>query len=848
MTSFIEKELEDFVDPDEEPHFVRKTTWKTIICTKLARGLIIVLFLAIVVPTLAYLFVISRNVPSVDEQEDYYCLIREEYRVPCGKIGITSYECEKINCCFDTTTGKCHHFLPSKYFYRPDPGSDSYQTSQASSPVGSKALQNLKLTIQNKTSNRLSLIIHEPSEIVKPISTSDPNYSITQASKKLIVEVFDKDGDAIFTSAKGALIASEKYWEWSFQLSNDTLFGLDRNLIKLNADQNLTKVIYKNRDDHSTLPVFWAYQNGKFHGAVIKHDGPLEIEVLSSYTVILRSLLGKKIEVELSLGPTPADLYRDQTVDDIVVPPLWFLGTHNCRKGESTTLSDLLKIYSANNSSNLDTDCIHENLFVTLQNKTQSQDDVDLLKTYVVDMFANGKKFMFCLPPQILIHENNELYIKAKELGILYKNENGSIYEGSYLNQPVVYPDYSANSSEYMETLIKWIDTHLGMDYISGFILNDNWPEDESFIKVPSSSFPYYTQEINNQMLYTLPWYLKGHNQVAHYESHNLYGQYQDDALSRVLPASQSLIIASTKTYGNTEPVISDNFDTSWENFKLYLNRILFGSITGNQMVGLPICGDTDNYNKTLHQVLCLRWYIAAASMPYFRVISGDVFRDPANLNSQYATQAVEASIKRRALLQDYFYTIMNKNEPLVRPMYYDYFNNTETFSLERQYTIGKDLMVAHPLSSGRIVLQVYLPPERGVWYEFWGGTIFKPLQKNRYYMDIETFETDWTMLVAQGTIVALTTSTDIQLYIALDCSMESNCTASGDLLKDGNNFTFLATNSSVTIKNIPASCGYFVTFLKVYNYTDSSLYSKNAELCKEGHGDSLAINYSEDT
>lgn len=40
-------------------------------------------------------------------------------------------------------------------------------------------------------------------------------------------------------------------------------------------------------------------------------------------------------------------------------------------------------------------------------------------------------------------------------------------------------------------------------------------------------------------------------------------------------------------------------------------------------MIGVPVCGDTDSFNKSSHETLCIRWYIAAATMPYFRVSSG---------------------------------------------------------------------------------------------------------------------------------------------------------------------------------------------------------------------------------
>ncbi|KAH1012468.1 probable alpha-glucosidase Os06g0675700 [Dendroctonus ponderosae] len=852
MTSFIERELRDFEDPDTTPHLDRKRTVRSIFCTQLAKGIFIALIVAILVPTLTYFFVISRNVPDNDEDaEQYYCLILEEFRIPCGNLNISQNECEIANCCFNETTRKCHHYLPSKYYYRLK-SDGTYRASQSSSPVGSVMVQNLQLTIQNKSATTLSLTIHESSETIEPINVESTNFTITQSDTKMVLEVADPDGDTIFSTSKGALIASENYWEWSFQFSNGTLFGLDRNSIELEPSEALTKVIYKNRLDHLTQPILWAHQNGKFHGALFRNEGPLEIQILSSNMVILRSLLGGKLEVELFLGPTPADLYRSQT-EEVTVPPLWFLGTHHCRKGDSMILSELLAAYAANDVSDFDTDCFHENLFLALQNSSKLKQDVEEVQDYINESIKGGRKFLLSLPPHILNDAGNELYQTAQKLDVLYKYQSGLIYNGTYLGQKVVFPDFSNETiRQYNEVLINWLETVLKVDSFSGFVMNDNWPQDESYENVEKGDFPYYSSAIEDQMQYTLPWTVQGTDKVLHLKKHNSYGEFQNSSLHAYLKSWSSeepLIASSTKQYGNTEPVISDHLDTTWDNFRIYLNKILFSSITGNRLVGLPICGDTASYNKTLHEALCIRWYIAAATMPYFRVSSGDVFRDPANLNSQFAANIVRAAMERRKLLQDYYYTLLQNPAPLVRPMYYDYFKNNVTFSMEGQYTIGSELIVAHPLSVGKNKLQVFLPKEKAVWYEFWGGTMFAP-QEDSEYFDIDALESDWTMLVAQGNIIPLTKSTTVELIIALNCTSKENCQANGSLLKDKNLLKFSATKTEVTVDGLPADCDYTLRYVSVYgyqNYTNgySGLYEKNLELCN-GNGN-ITIKYSDE-
>ncbi|XP_066146865.1 lysosomal alpha-glucosidase-like [Euwallacea fornicatus] len=833
MSTFIEKELKDLDDP-AEPRFHKRKTWRSIFCTKLAKGIIIALSIALLVPTLAYFFVISRNVPDAGDEDQYYCLIVKEFRIPCGNVGIKQDACEAVNCCFNTTTNECHHFLPSKFFYKKN--ENTFKASQNKSPVGSVTLPNIKLTTQHKSANKLSFIIHDPSENVEEVLLKNTNFAVILSTKKLSLEVLDQDENIVFSSTKAALIASERYWEWGFELTNGTLFGLDRNRIELQEGENITKVIYKNRNDHYTMPVLWAYQDGKFHGVIIRHEGPLEIQILSSNMIILRSLVGKKIEVELSLGPTPIELYNTQ-IQKVIPPPLWMLGTHNCRKGNSINLKEILKIYAENNTSNFDTDCIHENLFMALQDDFVDE-DIAALKEVIKTLSENGKKFLFALPPHILVSNVNQLYVKASELGILYKNQKGVIYNGTYLSRTVVYPDFSITSiGDYINFLMEWLDNTIGRSSISGFVLNDNWPQDDSYQKVLRKDLPYFSEAFNEQMKYTLPWNLQGSDKVLHLEKHNLYGEYQNSSLYKYAP--DSLIVSAAKQYGSSEPEISDNFATSWENFNMYLNKILFSSISGNPMIGLPICGDTSNYNKSLHEILCMRWYMAAVTMPYFRVSSGNIFRDPANLNTKYAEIVAETAMTRRARLQDYLFTLLSTSSPVVRPMYFDYYANDSTLSMERQYTLGSNIIVTHPFSSGATRLQVYLPYSKGVWYEFWGGTKFA-IKKSHEFVEIDLIESDLIMFVAQGTIVALTSITDLQLYIGLDCTSGS-CKAKGELLKEDRLLKFSASDSELIVEGLSTKdCHLSLTNLRVYGYNSVESYVKifkvdSKTLCEKG-------------
>lgn len=72
-------------------------------------------------------------------------------------------------------------------------------------------------------------------------------------------------------------------------------------------------------------------------------------------------------------------------------------------------------------------------------------------------------------------------------------------------------------------------------------------------------------------------------------------------------------------------------------------------------------------------------------------------------------------------------------------------------------------------------------------------------------------------------------------------------CEASGVLLLESN-VTFVATDTNVTISNLPSSCNYTVGFIKVYGNFESKAsvktYDKNAAICNGK--ESITINYED--
>lgn len=338
MSSFVELQNDLNRDESENGYLVQQRNYGNK-CIRFLRNRIVtsVFFLivfAVTIPLLLF-FVLFHLGYSAEEQR-HTCLVANNYRVVCGGINITLEECEAVRCCFDEETEECYHYLPSLYYYHAKTDTETtghYYAARNTTPFNTMSTDSLAVTVVELDENKVKVVLHRTNVLV------DTN-SVDATNKSYEFKIYDEDflyvqvvrastGDSLFTTHKGPLIASAGYWEWTFQLTTENLYGLGE--LSFAENTTYTKVIYKNENDYNTLPIFMAYVNGSYHGAVVEHEGPLEVIVLPSYLIILRALVGDSISVTISTGPTPADVVKQQRVSEPAGLPFWALGPHICR-------------------------------------------------------------------------------------------------------------------------------------------------------------------------------------------------------------------------------------------------------------------------------------------------------------------------------------------------------------------------------------------------------------------------------------------------------------------------------------------------------------------------------------
>lgn len=171
------------------------------------------------------------------------------------------------------------------------------------------------------------------------------------------------------------------------------------------------------------------------------------------------------------------------------------------------------------------------------------------------------------------------------------------------------------------------------------------------------------------------------------------------------------------------------------------------------------------------------------------------------------ATRRVRAAIRSRYALMPYLYTLFRaanaSGAPVMRPLWYEFPEDTVTYGREEEFLLGPGILVAPVLAPGAREVAAYLPPS-AVWYDARSGAVQRGAAKggllsrgpplHRVSVDMEGIP----VFYRGGAVVPLRlrprrstaqmTRDPLTLVVALDASGGAN----GDLyLDDGRSYAF---------------------------------------------------------
>lgn len=221
---------------------------------------------AIVIPAFAYLFFFSQEIGHAPRQLlTGTCGHPTLYHIQCGFPNSTKEECHNLGCCY-TSLSTCYHSLPSEHQYQSVQSewrngtllTPTRNQTPYHKPASPKIFIHLKVLNQSRIQLTLDTTANQPDttssdQPISTVSTGDLQAKIY--SPTFFVEVSNVTaGEIIFSTARGPLIVTENFFEWTLHLGVDSMFGLGEAVLEPGR-----KYLLFNSQNASAVPAVMGY-------------------------------------------------------------------------------------------------------------------------------------------------------------------------------------------------------------------------------------------------------------------------------------------------------------------------------------------------------------------------------------------------------------------------------------------------------------------------------------------------------------------------------------------------------------------------------------------------------------
>ncbi|KAJ8082762.1 hypothetical protein PM082_008618 [Marasmius tenuissimus] len=220
---------------------------------------------------------------------------------------------------------------------------------------------------------------------------------------------------------------------------------------------------------------------------------------------------------------------------------------------------------------------------------------------------------------------------------------------------------------------------------------------------------------------------------ITDIEVHNLYGLMEEKgthlALQDLQPGKRPFLI-SRSTFPSagkwTGHWLGDNF-SKWQYLYLNIQGVLQFQLFQIPFVGADACG----FNGNTDEELCNRWMQLSAFTPFYRNHNtmGAISQEPYRWES--VANASRTAMAARYSLLPYWYALFanssTRGTPPVRALFFEFPNEPELFGFDRQFMIGRHILVT-PVLSPNVTSVEGIFPGRGqvVWRDFFTHEIIE--------------------------------------------------------------------------------------------------------------------------
>lgn len=160
---------------------------------------------------------------------------------------------------------------------------------------------------------------------------------------------------------------------------------------------------------------------------------------------------------------------------------------------------------------------------------------------------------------------------------------------------------------------------------------------------------------------------------------------------------------------------------TSWKSIKYNIKMGIGLSLSGIYNIGHDVGGFA---GPAPEPEMFVRWVQNGIFHPRFTIHS---WNDDATVNEPWmypeVTKYIRKLIKFRTKITPYIYNLLYKAnkyyEPIIRPTFYEFENDINTFKENDEFMLGDSMLIASVVQKEKYQREVYLPKTDGGWYDF---------------------------------------------------------------------------------------------------------------------------------
>uniref|UniRef100_A0A8C5CRF0 alpha-glucosidase n=1 Tax=Gadus morhua TaxID=8049 RepID=A0A8C5CRF0_GADMO len=587
-------------------------------------------------------------------------------------------------------------------------------------------INKLTLHAEMQTANRLRFKIFDSKKQRYEVPHEHMNIPNNKPSSP-IRETFD--------TTMAPLVFADQYLQLSARLPSHNIYGLGEHVHKqYRHDTNwktwpiFTRDAFPNGGTHNLYghyPFFLCLEDesGKSFGVFLMNSNAMEVTLQPAPAVTYRTI-GGILDFYVLFGDTPEQVVQEflELIGRPVIPPYWSLGFQLSRWNYGS-LEEVKRTVERNRAVDLPYDIQYTDI-------DYMEDKKDF--TYDKNLFADLPQFADYL------HEKGQRYILILLQGDApygsYDRERAVQWLFVWQVWPgeTVFPDYTSTNcidwwvdeyvrfSQEVKHDALWID----MNEVASFDQGSN-----KGCEVNNLNNPPFTPNILDGLMYSKTLCMDAKQAWGnHYDVHSLYGYSMvlatEKALERVFGENRTLMLTRSSFPGvgkYSGHWLGDNA-ANWNDIKWAIPGMLEFGLFGVPYIGADICGFFGNTTEDL----CRRWMQVGAFYPFSRNHNAEGYKpqDPAVFGENSTlVQSSKHYLTIRYTLLPYLYTLFYKahttGETVVRPLMHEFYSDSASWTVDRQFLWGKHLLVTPVLDPWDLVkarkqhFDMYLPADK---------------------------------------------------------------------------------------------------------------------------------------